>query len=70
MDLVIDDNIIVELKAVKFVDKEHRKQLFNYMNLTHTRFGMIINFGGESLFSEWYERDSLTGKIEKVKLLC
>ena len=36
MDLVINDNIIVELKAVKFVDKEHRRQLFNYMHLTHT----------------------------------
>ena len=27
MDLVIDDNIIAELKAVKFVSNEHRQQL-------------------------------------------
>ena len=69
MDLVINDNIIVELKAVKFVDKEHRRQLFNYMHLTHTEYGMLINFGGDSLFSEWYHRDSISGDIEKVKLL-
>lgn len=69
MDLVINDNIIVELKAVKFVDKEHRRQLFNYMHLTHTEYGMLINFGGESLFSEWYRRDPITGEIEKIKLL-
>lgn len=69
MDLVINDNIIVELKAVKFVDKEHRRQLFNYMHLTHTEYGMLINFGGDSLFSEWYRRDPLTGEIEKIKLL-
>ena len=69
MDLVVNDNIIIELKAVKFVDKEHRRQLFNYMNLTHTRYGMVINFGGDSLFSEWYMRDEMTGEIEKVKLL-
>ncbi len=55
MDLVVNDEIILELKAVNFVDKEHRRQLFNYMHLTHTRFGMLINFGGDSLFSEWYE---------------
>ena len=62
-------NIIIELKAVSFVDKEHRRQLFNYMHLTHTEYGMLINFGGVSLFSEWYRRDPLTGEIEKVKLL-
>lgn len=69
MDLVINDNIIVELKAVKFIDKEHRRQLFNYMHLTHTEYGMLINFGGDSLFSEWYRRDPITGEIEKIKLL-
>ena len=69
MDLVVNDNIILELKAVSFVDKEHRRQLFNYMHLTHTRYGMLINFGGDSVFSEWYSRDPYTGEIEKVKLL-
>ena len=69
MDLVVDDKIIIELKAVNFVDKEHRRQLFNYMHLTHTRYGMLINFGGDSLFSEWYELNSETGEIDKVKLL-
>ena len=67
MDLVVNDDIIVELKAVNFVDKEHRKQLFNYMNLTHFPYGMLINFGPNGLFSEWYVRHS-DGEIEKVKL--
>ncbi len=69
MDLVVNDDIILELKAVKFVDKEHRRQLFNYMHLTHTRYGMLINFGADSLFSEWYERDPESGEIDKVKLI-
>jgi len=69
MDLVVNDNIIIELKAVNFVSKEHRHQLFNYMHLTHLEYGMIINFGNDSLFSEWYKRDPSTGEIEKVKLL-
>lgn len=66
MDLV-NDNIILELKAVSFADKEHRKQLFNYMNLTHTPYGMLINFGPQGLFSEWYERTE-DGSIEKIRL--
>ncbi len=69
MDLVINGEIIVELKAVNFVDKEHRRQLFNYMHLTHSHYGMLINFGSESLFSEWYVRNPKTGKIEKVRFL-
>ncbi len=69
LDLVVNDNIILELKAVKFVDKEHRRQLFNYMHLTHTEYGMLINFGGDSLFSEWYRRYPVSGEIERIKLL-
>lgn len=69
MDLVVNENIIMELKAVSHVDTGHRKQLWNYMNLTHLRYGMIVNFGAESLYSEWYERNPLSGKIEKIKLM-
>ncbi len=69
LDLVVNDNIILELKAVNFVDKSHRRQLFNYMHLTHTEYGMLINFGGDSLFSEWYRRYPVSGEIERIKLL-
>ncbi len=69
MDLVIDSNIIVELKAVSHIETIHRRQLFNYMNLTHLPYGMIINFGAESLYSEWYHRTPTTGQIDRVKLL-
>ena len=69
MDLVIDSNIIVELKAVSHIETIHRRQLFNYMNLTHLPYGMIINVGAESLYSEWYHRNPTTGQIDRVKLL-
>lgn len=69
MDLVINDNIIVELKAIKHVDTEHRRQLWNYMNITHQPYGMLINFSPEGLYSEWYHRDAISGDIDKIKLL-
>ena len=69
MDLVVNDDIIIELKSVQHVDTPHRRQLWNYMNLTHLPFGMIINFGSESLYSEWYHRDEKTGVIDKIKML-
>lgn len=68
LDLVVDDEIIVELKSVSHVETMHRKQLWNYMHLTHMPYGMLINFGAASLYSEWYERYA-DREIDRVRLL-
>ena len=67
MDLVINEKIICELKAIPHAGEEHRRQLWNYMNLTPLPYGMLINFGGKHLFSEWFERYT-DGLIEKIRL--
>jgi GxxExxY protein len=69
MDLVVNDNIIIELKAISHIDTPHRRQLWNYMNLTHLPYGMLINFSPDGLYSEWYKRDNLLGNIDRIKLL-
>ena len=69
MDLVINGNIIVELKAIAHIDTPHRRQLWSYMNLTHLPYGMLINFSPKGLYAEWYHRDPKSGVIDKVKLL-
>ena len=69
MDLVINGNTIVELKAIAHIDTPHRRQLWNYMRLTHLPYGMLINFSPEGLYSEWYHRNGQTGEIVKVKLI-
>lgn len=68
MDLVID-GVIVELKSVSQTNEAHVRQLWNYMHLTHTEYGMLINFGSEHLYSAWYRRNPTTRKIEKVRLI-
>lgn len=69
MDLVVDEDVIVELKAVSHVETIHRKQLWNYLNLTHKPYGMLINFGADHLYSEWYHRHPEDGSIEKIRLM-
>lgn len=69
MDLVIDNNIIIELKAIAYIETSHRRQLWNYMNLTHFPYGMLINFSPQGLYSEWYYRNEKTDTIDRVKLL-
>ena len=68
LDLVVD-GVIVELKAVEHTTEANVRQLWHYMQITHTEYGMLINFGSQHLYSAWYRRDPVTGYIEKVKLL-
>jgi hypothetical protein len=44
-DLVVDDSVIVEVKAAKAIDEVHEAQLLNYLKATRMRIGLILNFG-------------------------
>ena len=55
LDLLVEDQIIVEVKGVVDVSAEHRAQLFNYMRLTRKPIGLLINFGDyENIYGERY----------------
>ena len=43
-DIVVDEKIILELKAVNAITQEHVAQTLNYINLTHSKVGYILNF--------------------------
>lgn len=57
MDIVVEDDVVVELKSVSKLCKAHRAQLFNYMRLTKKSIGLLINFGDEQLRGERYVYD-------------
>ena len=46
-DLIVEDKLIVELKAIAELAKVHKKQLLTYLKLTDKRLGLLINFGEE-----------------------
>jgi GxxExxY protein len=67
-DFVCYDDIIVELKAVSEILSEHRAQLFNYMRITNTRFGILINFGEKDrLHAEKYMYNDLFNNFELIR---
>ncbi len=45
VDLLVEDRVIVEIKAVRALAKEHEAQLVNYLNATGIQDGLLINFG-------------------------
>ena len=44
-DMVIEDKIVVELKAVVDLRPEHEWQLINYLAASNMNLGLLINFG-------------------------
>ena len=54
LDLVINNSIIIEVKAVRRVLPIHRAQVLTYLKLTKYRLGLLINFNVEVLRSGLY----------------
>jgi GxxExxY protein len=44
-DLVVNEKIIIELKAADYVVKEFEAQLLNYLRGTEIELGLLFNFG-------------------------
>ena len=44
-DIVVNDLIILEIKAAKGIASEHEAQLLNYLKATPYEVGLILNFG-------------------------
>jgi GxxExxY protein len=50
-DLIVEDRVIVENKAVEAITDEHRAQILNYLKITGIKVGLIINYKHTKL--EW-----------------
>ena len=48
-DLIIEDQVIAELKSVKKVSLANKKQTQTYLHLTGNRLRYLLNFGGEMM---------------------
>lgn len=44
-DLLVAGRVLIELKAVQQLGKEHEAQLVNYLHATNIEIGLLINFG-------------------------
>ncbi|MHB8907016.1 MAG: GxxExxY protein [Melioribacteraceae bacterium] len=44
-DLIVEDKVIIELKAAEYLIEEHEFQLINYLKATDIEVGLLLNFG-------------------------
>lgn len=48
-DIIVDNRVILELKACSSLNQSHSVQLVNYLIATGIDYGMLINFGASRL---------------------
>ena len=65
VDLLVNDSLMLELKANQLVAKAHEVQLVNYLVATGIDEGLLLNFGAERLE---YKRKFRLPKQEQVSL--
>ena len=63
-DIIINDIVVVELKASKSLLEEHECQLINYLKATEIELGLLMNFGKEAD----YKRKIFMNKFKKLKM--
>lgn len=63
LDFLCKKDIIIELKAVEELGKEHKAQLYNYMRLFKPSVGIIINFAPKHAQIETYLYDKEENEI-------
>jgi GxxExxY protein len=44
-DLMVENCVLLELKAARSLDSSHRAQLMNYLRATDIEVGLLLNFG-------------------------
>ncbi len=62
-DIIVENRIIIELKAAESLCEEHEFQLINYLKATDIEVGLLLNFGKEPQF----KRKLFTNDKKKIK---
>ncbi len=61
-DIIVNDCVILELKAAEFLIEEHEYQLLNYLKATDIEIGLLLNFGKKAEF----KRKIFTNNRKKI----
>jgi GxxExxY protein len=49
MDFLVNDSVVIELKASERISSVHYRQLLTYLKVANVRVGLLINFGQPTL---------------------
>jgi GxxExxY protein len=64
-DLIVNNVVIVELKAAESLCEEHEAQLINYLKATKIEVGLLLNFGKKAEFRRKIFTNDKKGSINQ-----
>ncbi len=52
LDLIVEEQVIVEIKSVELMHNVHKKQLLTYLRLSNKKLGLLVNFNSDKLIDK------------------
>ncbi len=52
IDILVENEIILELKSIDVLHNVHKKQLLTYLKLTNKKLGLLVNFNDSSIIDK------------------
>ena len=68
-DVLVEDRLLLELKAVRCLDAAHEAQLLNYLRATDVEVGLLFNFGFKPQFKRFAFENSRKQRRDDPSLL-
>ena len=62
-DMIVNDLVLVEIKAAKVILEEHEAQLLNYLKATRYEVGLLLNFGPKAEYRRKVFENSRKGNL-------
>jgi GxxExxY protein len=66
-DMLINDLVLLELKAVEKLNSAHDAQLLNYLKATEIEVGLLLNFGPQAEFHRKIYDNARKGSLSWIK---
>ena len=63
-DLLVEEQVLVEIKANKILVADNEAQLLNYLKATHIEVGLLFNFGAKPEFKRKYFSNARKGHLK------
>ncbi len=48
IDILVESKLVLEIKAVEYINPSHKAQLLTYLKMTDCKLGLLINFNEET----------------------
>jgi GxxExxY protein len=72
LDLIVEEQVIVEIKSVELMHNVHKKQLLTYLRLSNKKLGLLVNFNSDKLIDKEkvnFNSDKLVDKESIIRII-